>query len=88
MDAFTADNGPLRVLPGTHREDVLTDAQVAERAARTGAVACLCPRGGVIAMRPLLIHASSKSAAEERRVVHIEYASGLNLGSKLQLAVV
>ena len=35
---------------------------------------CLCPPGGVIAMRPLLVHASSKSVTTaSRRVLHIEY---------------
>lgn len=89
LDASSADNGPLRVLPGTHRQGVLTDAEVAERAERNSPVACLCPRGGVVAMRPLLVHASSKCSTDTpRRVLHIEYAAALNLATGIRLAVV
>jgi hypothetical protein len=39
--------------------------------------ACTLPRGGVLLMRPLLLHASSPSAMPaHRRVIHIEYATG------------
>jgi len=39
-------------------------------------------------MRPLLVHASSKSqAAAPRRVLHIEYAASAVLSEKLVLAV-
>jgi hypothetical protein len=67
---------------------VLTDQQIHEFAERYGAVECLSPRGGVIAMRPLLIHASSKSRNEQpRRVLHIEYADSLDLTPGVRLAV-
>jgi len=52
------------------------------------AVACSTPRGGVIAMRPLLIHSSSKAqSVEPRRVLHIEYADSLSMGDGVELAV-
>ena len=52
-------------------------------------VACVVPRGGVIAMRPLLIHSSSKARNEEpRRVLHIEYAETLELAPGIRLRVV
>jgi len=39
-------------------------------------------------MRPLLIHASSKSQSEVlRRVLHIEYAASMTVGLGLELAV-
>jgi hypothetical protein len=42
--------------------------------------------GGVIAMRPLLVHASSKATVEApRRVLHFEYAASLILESGLEL---
>ncbi|MGC2473470.1 MAG: hypothetical protein WA485_03995 [Candidatus Sulfotelmatobacter sp.] len=47
----------------------------------------LLRRGGVVAMRPLLVHASSKSrAAIPRRVLHIEYAAANSIAAPLQLA--
>ena len=88
VDDCTPDNGPLRVLPGTHRLGVLSDDEVERKAADEPAVECTIPRGGVLAMRPLLIHASSKSASfMSRRVVHIEYAASIDLGDGLRLAI-
>jgi hypothetical protein len=45
--------------------------------------------GSVIAMRPLIIHASSKSiSGKPRRVLHVEYAASMEIapGMKLQVA--
>ena len=89
LDDSTASNGPLRVLPRTHRRGVLTDAQVQELSRNTPHVDCLAASGGVVAMRPLVVHASSKSIDDRpRRVLHIEYASTLELAGGVQLAVV
>jgi hypothetical protein len=68
---------------------VLTDAEVAQYASAHDEVSCLTEIGGAIAMRPLLIHCSSKAHnLEPRRVLHIEYADSLDFGSGIQLAVV
>jgi ectoine hydroxylase-related dioxygenase (phytanoyl-CoA dioxygenase family) len=76
LDDSTAENGPLRVLPGTHKHGVLSDDEVQVLSEQLQSVDCLTTRGGVVAMRPLLLHASSKSRCEQRRrVLHIEYAS-------------
>ena len=49
---------------------------------------CLASRGGVIAMRPLLIHSSSRArVGEPRRVLHIEYAESMHLGKDIHLAL-
>jgi len=88
LDDSTATNGPLRVLPGTHASGVLTDDEIAGLAKGAPAVECVAPRGGVVAMRPLTIHASSKSTeAAPRRVLHIEYARALDLGGNAVLAL-
>jgi ectoine hydroxylase-related dioxygenase (phytanoyl-CoA dioxygenase family) len=76
LDASTADNGPLRVLPGTHHLGVLTDRQIRSAANRIASVTCAVEAGGVLIMRPLLVHASSKVATgTPRRVLHFEYAA-------------
>lgn len=76
LDDSTEENGPLRVLPGTHAIGVLTDEEVERQVAERTPVHCTVTKGGVIAMRPLIIHASSKShSALSRRVLHIEYSS-------------
>jgi ectoine hydroxylase-related dioxygenase (phytanoyl-CoA dioxygenase family) len=88
LDDSTSANGPLRVLPGTHRNGVLTDQQVEVAVATTDAITCLVPQGGVIVMRPLIIHASSKSESTiPRRVLHIEYATPASVPSPLQLTI-
>lgn len=76
LDDSTPENGPLRVLPGTHTLGVLSDAQINDAARRIEPVTCTVERGGVIVMRPLTVHASSKvTAAASRRVLHFEYAA-------------
>jgi len=88
LDAATAENGPLRVIPGSHTAGVLTDDEVFSITRRQEHVACLVPRGGVLAMRPLLIHSSSKArSAGPRRVLHIEYADSLELDTSIRLAI-
>ena len=89
LDDSAPDNGPLRVLPGTHRLGVLSDADVGRHAKSLEARDCCAPAGSVVAMRPLIIHASSKSlGARPRRVLHIEYAASLEIspGKWLQAA--
>ena len=74
LDDSTAENGPLRVLPGTHKRGVLSDDAIHDLASAMAPVDCPVRRGGVLAMRPLLVHASSKSQSHKpRRVLHIEY---------------
>jgi ectoine hydroxylase-related dioxygenase (phytanoyl-CoA dioxygenase family) len=76
LDDSTVDNGPLRLIPGSHGCGVLTDAEVHAMMSAREQITCLVNRGGVIAMRPLPIHASSKVATDApRRVIHIEYAT-------------
>ena len=86
LDNSTAETGPLRVLPGTHTLGVLTDNAIHELSSRVKAVDCLVPECGVLAMRPLIVHASSKSQSRSpRRVLHVEYTATPMLDS-LELA--
>src|SRR5262245_7488166 len=87
LDASTSDNGPLRIIPGSHLAGVLTDDEILDLARTQESVEALVPRGGLLAMRPLLVHSSSKARdAEPGRVLHIEYADALDLGPGLRLA--
>jgi ectoine hydroxylase-related dioxygenase (phytanoyl-CoA dioxygenase family) len=88
LDDSTATNGPLRVLPGTHSQGVLSDADIGRLARDVTPVDCVARSGGVIAMRPLTVHASSKASDQNpRRVLHIEYAASVHLGLGIELAV-
>lgn len=87
LDDSTSENGPLRVLPATHTNGVLSDDAIHQLAAGISPVNCLCSAGDILAMRPLIVHSSSKSLSDApRRILHIEYAAsrkfdGLELGS-------
>jgi ectoine hydroxylase-related dioxygenase (phytanoyl-CoA dioxygenase family) len=88
LDDSTAENGPLRVLPGTHKLGVLSDDVVAQLAQQSSPADCIVPQGGVLAMRPLIIHSSSKSQSDvPRRVLHIEYAESTMIADGMELAV-
>ena len=88
LDASAVDNGPLREVRGSHRAGVLSSNTVLEIARQQQPGECLVPRGGVIAMSPLLIHSSSRARVEApRRVVPIEYADSLDLGEGIRLAL-
>ena len=88
LDDSTAENGPLRVLPRTQTLGVLTDEALHDLSTKIAAVDCVVLQGGVLAMRPLIVHASSKSQVENpRRVLHIEYAASPLIADGFTLAI-
>src|SRR4029450_1389683 len=88
LDASTTKNGPLRVIPGSHANGVLSDEDVFAVVRHQTPVDCLVPRGGVLAVRPLLVHSSSKSRGDlPGGVLHIDYADSLDLREVIRLAV-
>jgi ectoine hydroxylase-related dioxygenase (phytanoyl-CoA dioxygenase family) len=77
LDPCGLDNGPVRVLSGSHRHGRLTGKEIDTWKARVPATDCLVERGGILAFFPLLLHASSPSQSPtHRRVVHLEFAAG------------
>jgi ectoine hydroxylase-related dioxygenase (phytanoyl-CoA dioxygenase family) len=88
LDDSDQENGPLRVIPGSHCQGVLSDQQVETIVGKVEHVTCPIKQGGVIVMSPLIIHASSKSQSDKpRRVLHIEYATRDAVAAPLQLAI-
>lgn len=86
LDDSTNDNGSLRVLPDTHRLGVLNDAEIHELSQRIEPVVCTVPRGGLLVMRPLIVHASSKVVSDKpRRVLHLEYAASRTFDNGMTL---
>jgi ectoine hydroxylase-related dioxygenase (phytanoyl-CoA dioxygenase family) len=76
LDDCDESNGALRVLPGTHKLGRLTVEQMSEQRRLVTSVSCAVQEGGVVLMRPLLLHASSTALnAVHRRVIHIDYSS-------------
>lgn len=71
LDDTNEDNGALKVIPQTHRNGVrrMNDLVVVNE------VSCNVPKGGIMLMKPLLMHRSSRSKNEKRRrVIHIEFS--------------
>lgn len=75
LDDCSADNGALRVIPGSHR-DLIAPRDVDPAACNRQAVTCEVPAGGILLMRPLLLHSSRKAEhAHHRRVIHLEFTT-------------
>jgi ectoine hydroxylase-related dioxygenase (phytanoyl-CoA dioxygenase family) len=76
FDDCDGSNGALRVIPGSHRYGRLDGDRMSALKAATHEVLCEAAAGDVLLMRPLLLHASSKSTSDRRRrILHIEYCS-------------
>jgi hypothetical protein len=68
LDGVADENGPLKVLPGSHRGGKAGTGDDTE-------TKILCERGDVLLMRPLLSHCSGHSragTARHRRILHFE----------------
>jgi len=75
LDESEPDNGPLRVIPGSHKQGRLSPENVAEWQ-KAKSVVCTVARGGALLMRPLLLHASSACVTpKSRRVIHLEFTA-------------
>jgi ectoine hydroxylase-related dioxygenase (phytanoyl-CoA dioxygenase family) len=75
LDPCDSMNGPVRVLPGSHRDGKLSPEGIETWKAVAAPVDALAPAGGLLLMRPLLLHASSPAQRPgHRRVIHLEYA--------------
>ena len=75
LDDCPAENGALAVVPGSHVQGRLADADVSDL---SDDAFTLCPAtaGDVLLMRPLAVHRSlPASTATHRRVLHVLYAS-------------
>jgi len=75
LDESEHDNGPLRVIAGSHGDGRLSAEEIA-RWQKGNCVTCVVPKGGALLMRPLLLHASSACVVPiPRRVIHLEFAA-------------
>ncbi len=78
LDECGPGDGPLRVVPGSHRHGRLDAAAAAALRAAQGEAECLAQAGDALIMRPLLLHASSKALRPQgrRRVLHFLFGPG------------
>ena len=80
LDPVTEENGPLEVAIGSHAHGKQPDSAHRVKKILVGA-------GDVLAMRPMLSHASGSSDPEtkmHRRILHLEFASTCELADGYQ----
>lgn len=74
LDDTDEHNGALKVIPGSHEKGIYRADTIDMNI--TPDVSCHVPRGGIMIMRPLLMHASGRSSnGQNRRVIHIEFSN-------------
>ena len=82
IDKTTKENGALKVLNKSHRKGIVRTENIEIEKERE--TICEVEKGGIMIMKPLLFHASSKTTNNERRrVIHIEF-SNQKLPNKLE----
>jgi ectoine hydroxylase-related dioxygenase (phytanoyl-CoA dioxygenase family) len=73
LDDTDESNGALRVIPGSHQTGVIRPEQI--DLDKKKEISCAVPKGGIMIMRPLLLHASSRTTNnKKRRVIHMEFS--------------
>lgn len=70
LDKTTKENGALKVLPKSHLNDICRPEDI-----RTTEINCELEKGGIMVMKPLLLHSSGRTTNKiKRRVIHIEFS--------------
>lgn len=74
LDDTDENNGALRVVPKSHLKKIYRPETINwEHETET---TCSVKRGGVMLMKPLILHSSSRTTnGKKRRVIHIEFSS-------------
>ena len=77
LDDTDESNGALRVIGGSHKHGRLDAHEIQSwKRQQDRITSCPVTKGGVMVMRPLLLHASSAASnPKHRRVLHFEYSS-------------
>lgn len=72
LDNTTAENGALKVIAGSHAKGIYRPETIDRTTEKE--VTCEVPAGGVMMMKPLILHASGRTTnQQQRRVLHIEF---------------
>lgn len=73
LDDTNADNGALKIMSGSHLKGIYRPETVDPGTKEE--LFCEVPKGGIMVMKPLLLHASNRTVNEgRRRVIHIEFS--------------
>jgi ectoine hydroxylase-related dioxygenase (phytanoyl-CoA dioxygenase family) len=73
LDEVNENNGALKIVPGSHKKGIYRAETI--DCATEKEVTCNVGKGGVMLMRPLLLHSSGRTTNHRsRRVIHIEFS--------------
>ncbi|MGL4630520.1 MAG: phytanoyl-CoA dioxygenase family protein [Leadbetterella sp.] len=74
LDYTDEHNGALKVIPKSHQKKIYRPENIDWNTEKE--VNCAVPNGGIMIMKPLLLHSSGKTTnAKKRRVIHIEFSN-------------
>ncbi|WP_316834564.1 phytanoyl-CoA dioxygenase family protein [Pedobacter nutrimenti] len=74
LDDTDENNGALKVIPGSHLKEIYRSEDIDWSI--ESEVSCNVPKGGIMIMKPLLMHSSSRTTSNhKRRVIHIEFCN-------------
>jgi ectoine hydroxylase-related dioxygenase (phytanoyl-CoA dioxygenase family) len=84
LDDTTSQNGALKVIPGSHLKGVCRPETIDLKNVQE--ITCDVSKGGIMIMKPLLLHSSGRTTNNhKRRVIHLEF-SDQELPAELQWA--
>lgn len=76
LDDTDEDNGALKVIESSHKKGIIRIDEDFQKTKYGEEVVCNVIKGGVMLMKPLLLHSSSKSISkDDRRVIHLEFSN-------------
>lgn len=74
LDDTNAENGALKVIPSSHQKGIYRPENINWEIEKE--IICNVDKGGIMLMKPLLLHASSRTTNQQkRRVIHIEFSN-------------
>ena len=74
LDDTDRHNGALKVIPGSHLKSIYRANNINWQT--ESEVSCDVKKGGLMIMKPLLLHASDRTTNEKkRRVIHLEFSN-------------
>jgi ectoine hydroxylase-related dioxygenase (phytanoyl-CoA dioxygenase family) len=88
LDDTDQHNGALNVIPKSHLKGIYRPETIDWTTEKE--ISCAVPAGGIMIMKPLLLHSSARTTnGKRRRVIHIEFSNqvlpdGLNWSERIQ----
>ena len=92
LDDCGKENGALRVMESSHKKGVINMKTWLKNKEGIEKI-CEVKKGGILIMKPLILHASKRTENQKnRRVIHIEFADkelpvGLNWKEKIEITI-